>query len=120
MQCSCEIDVDNDGGPDFYYSKIVKARKEHVCYECCKTIQKSEKYEHVRGMWDGSFSTYKTCIDCLSLRKEFFSSGFIFGQIWDDFDSFLEDCSGEISEACIIELTPIAKGKVCEMIELYW
>ena len=34
MQCSCTIDHYYDESVDLYFVKIVKARKEHKCYDC--------------------------------------------------------------------------------------
>ena len=119
MECACDINVDHDGGPSMYTEKIVKAKQDHRCYECLKDIKSGERYEHVRGMWDGSFSTYKTCLDCVSLRKQFFST-WIYTQLWDDFDNYLDESNGELPEKCIAALTPMAREKVCEKIEMYW
>ena len=71
----CSIDVDCEW-PELFHEKIVTARKDHRCCECHETIGAGEKYEHVRGMWDGVFSTYKTCIPCQSIRKEYCCSWF--------------------------------------------
>lgn len=47
------------------------ARKEHDCCECPRPIQPGKRYEHVKGCWDGSWSTYKTCLPCVELRAEY-------------------------------------------------
>lgn len=71
---TCQIDaVDVDFG-SFSEKKIITARIEHVCCECGETIRKGQKYEHVRGFWDGSWATFKTCIPCRSIRDEYFCS----------------------------------------------
>jgi len=119
MDCTCNIDIDHDGGPDCHSEKIVKAKQGHRCYECLKDIKPGDKYEYTSGKWDGCFLVYKTCLDCRSLRNQFFSS-FTYTMIWDDFDDYLGDCNAEIPEDCIAELTPVAREKVCEKIESYW
>ena len=53
MECSCTININHDGGPEFWNKKIVTARKKHVCFECLKNILPGEKYEYGFGVWDG-------------------------------------------------------------------
>ena len=45
-----------------------KARVEHTCCECGRTIGRGEKYERVTGIWDGSASSYTTCLLCSEVR----------------------------------------------------
>ena len=47
-----------------------KARKEHECCECRQTIEKGQFYEVVTGCWDGVWSEFKTCSDCVAILKE--------------------------------------------------
>ena len=62
--CSC------DGDPaSFYISEDRKARKQHKCYECRAVIEPGERYEHARGCWEGTISTFKTCVLCLEIRQ---------------------------------------------------
>lgn len=120
MQCSYTISIDHDGGPDCFKEKVVTARKKHRCDECYKDILPGEKYEYVTGIWDGEPSTYKTCLDCKSIRNAFFKDGWIYTQVWDSFrDEFSYDDS-IIPESCIVELTPCARSRVCEFIEAGW
>jgi hypothetical protein len=118
MSCSCEIEVDHDGGPQFCQEINRKARKEHTCCECHRTITIGEYYEYVSGCWDGYFSKYKTCLDCVSVRKAFFCS-YIYTMIWEDLAN--EFCSyPELPSAeCMMMLTKPAKDKVCDLLESY-
>jgi len=119
MDCSCEIDIDHDGGPDVYTEKIVTARKKHICCECRRDIPPGEEYENVTGCWDGSWSTYKTCIDCKSMRDTFFNA-WHYTAIWETFRDEFGYYDSIIPESCISELTPHARAKVCEFIESGW
>lgn len=119
--CSCEIFVDNDyEGPSFHTVKMIKSRKKHKCCECKRTIEKGEEYEKTSGMWDGRFDEFKTCSDCISLRKEFFTSGYYFGRIWDDFEEHVDAVDAAISERCLSNLTPVARGCACDIIQKWW
>ena len=50
--------------------KIRKALKEHVCCECKTTIQKGERYEIVKGLWDREWRTLKTCLPCAAIGND--------------------------------------------------
>lgn len=58
----CEYLYDN--GPTIYDSRLVVARRDHKCCECRQPIKKGEVYERVKGLWDGSWSNFKTCLSC--------------------------------------------------------
>lgn len=56
--------------PEIYKEHYSKARKTHICCECQNTINNGETYQRSEGLWDGSFSLYKTCKPCYKLRNE--------------------------------------------------
>jgi hypothetical protein len=64
-----------------------KARKDHKCCECGDIIKKGDIYEYVSGKWEGEFDTYKTCMICSRIRKDYCAP---FGWLRDD----LWDCLG--------------------------
>ena len=45
-----------------------KARKDHACCECRRTIKAGTVYQYVSGIWDGEPSSFKTCPRCVTLR----------------------------------------------------
>lgn len=55
--------------PAVYSESNPVARKEHKCCECCGTIKPGEKYQVIKGIWDGQCQTYKTCPECAVLRE---------------------------------------------------
>lgn len=57
--------------PDAISTVIRKARKVHVCSECCDQIAANESYEYVSGVWDGSPDSFKTCLLCVEWRDAF-------------------------------------------------
>jgi hypothetical protein len=61
--CGCER-------PTLYSEKWVIARKPHQCCECFKTIAKGDDYQKIKGLWDGEFQEYETCLQCAELRIE--------------------------------------------------
>jgi len=54
--------------PHIFEEKKRTSRKEHKCCECYMKIEKGQKYFDVRGLWEGSWSNYKTCLYCEALR----------------------------------------------------
>ena len=119
MDCSCDIDVYVDEFSEVLRETFQKARKEHKCGECYRTIVKGEEYEKIVTVFDSRLYTYKTCMDCVSVRKQFFTT-FYYESIWEYFREYVSDVYGEIPENCISELTPAARAKVCELIEEQW
>lgn len=60
MSCSCS-DFD---GPAVYRESIHRARKPYRCAECGVDIAPETRYQRCFGVWDGSPSTYRLCLDC--------------------------------------------------------
>ncbi|MFT7880946.1 MAG: hypothetical protein ABXS91_11200 [Sulfurimonas sp.] len=121
MQCSCDVDVDvgSDEMPSFHVTTKPVSWIHRRCGECGETIDPGEQYEHVAGVWDGRWDTYVTCMDCLSVREQFFTD-YRYGQIWEDLENTFEEWGYEVPETCIAALSPGARDKVCEMIEAEW
>lgn len=79
---------DDSDPASFYRETMRKARKEHRCAECFRTIKPKETYQMVFGIWEGRPSTHKTCNHCLQaqnwLREN--CGGWMFGGIREDLD----------------------------------
>ena len=118
MECSCQIEVDADGGCDFFNKKIVTARKLHQCCECHRDITPTEKYEYFSGVWEGGFNTYKTCADCASIRDAF--SCTYFTNLYEDLRNHISDMDGVVSEECMLQMTIPARLKAAGMIDEYF
>lgn len=117
MNCSCVYMNTDDLGAVFLEELTPIARKQHICFECGRTIQKGEKYELARGLWDGNFLTFKTCLDCLSVRQEFFCAGYIYGEVWDNLRTHIDYTDGEVSSDCLLKLPEKARWKVMNIID---
>jgi len=44
------------------------AIKNNTCCECGSTIKYGDRYQYIRGLWDGVWAAYKTCEPCADLR----------------------------------------------------
>ena len=51
-------------GPTIFEEKHPIARNSHTCCECGSNINPGEKYQLVKGLWDGEWSKFKTCSVC--------------------------------------------------------
>ena len=88
MANCCFIDVDYDDRPVISDGGAIKARKEHACIECRKTIRKGDIYENQRCLYrDSGWSTFKTCARCSNVRREYFKGGWYYGSLVDDFQN---------------------------------
>ena len=112
-QCKmqCFIDALDNSSPEasFFERKTRKANKTHICGECGDKISSGQKYEHVKGNWDGCFETYKTCLTCLEIRSRLFCS-FHYESIWED----LSDYDFIPNMANLLEFSPQAQQKLIE------
>jgi len=118
MQCAC-VYIENDGGPEFIRETLPKARKIHLCSECHSKIQPGSIYERAEGVWDGDFRTYKTCLDCKSVRDEFFCDGWTYEQLWNDLYEFINDCLGDPGDDRLAKLTSAALVEVEKILIRY-
>lgn len=75
-----------DGFVTVLSSNKRKARKEHHCTECRRTIQPGETYLNEGTLWEGEKSTYKTCAHCVVVRDWLISEcgGFIYSGVLED------------------------------------
>lgn len=124
MECACTVDVDMDCGSDDFKRvgvSEITALKLHSCHECNSIIDIGDWYfrESFISSYDG-VSIFKTCEHCYSLRQVFFSSGWYYEMLWESMLDFIFECDGELSVTCINQLTPVAKGKVLDMMEEYF
>jgi len=59
--------IDDADMAQVYDSQHLTARKAHTCDECGREIGPGERYNRVRGLWDGHWSVFKTCAHCDAL-----------------------------------------------------
>jgi len=87
FSCDCSIDPYDYDCPDVFNERMIKARKPHKCCECGAVIQVGDRHELVEGLWDGSWSRYRTCRACKTIRNHYCPNGSIYGglkgQLWE-------------------------------------
>ena len=88
MECDCSVGYYEN--PEISRITFPIAKKKHTCCECSGDILPGKKYENVRGLWDGEFETFKTCLACSSIRGEYCSHGFVYGEL----KMVIDECLG--------------------------
>jgi hypothetical protein len=74
-----------------YLAIMRKARKQHQCVECGRTIESGELHEVASGInSDGAPFRYRTCLGCYRIRQRFCSGGWFFGEVTEQ----VRDCLG--------------------------
>lgn len=119
MDCACAVSHDYES-EDTYWGvrEINRAAKDHKCYECGGVIPKGSPYFIHIIFGNGTANNYKYCKDCQSMVWQFFSNGWWFGQVWENLAEYLADnWRDDLPSSCICQLTPGARGKVCDMIQ---
>ena len=115
---SCEIDIDYGNKPDAFKERHRTARKQHMCCECNRLIEKGEKYLYESGIWKDEPKSFKTCVDCESVRNTFFCTH-IYEMVWEDMEQLVYDCDGQLSSEKMERLTPAARDRLCGLIDDY-
>ena len=79
---SCLAEYDDDG-PTYHKSRTAKARKPWRCCECHGAISVGERYECDENVYDGEWSTFRTCLTCARIRESLCKGGFVYGMLWE-------------------------------------
>ena len=77
--CDC-----SDYPPTLYQCKNVKGRKDYRCDECLQIIEKGEQHEYIKGLWEGNFSSFRTCQTCRDMLRETGIDCYCHGQLMDE------------------------------------
>ena len=110
--CGVCIDGSDDGDlPAFSTEKHVKARKPYTCCECGDAIVVGQVHERVTGKWDGTISTYRTCLACAEIRKNLCCDGWTYTMLWEDAEN--SGLFTHMTTGCLDQLqTAAAKAKL--------
>lgn len=111
--CIC-LDMDDGLRPACSQTKVVTARKDHVCGECLEPIAKGTMHEVCWGLWgprgEQRAHTYRTCMTCRAIRNTYFQCGWFFGEVWDRIHEHL--CDGDMTEPGFCICPPKRRMKV--------
>ena len=83
MECSSVCDA-GWPPPEFLDVSVRKTCKLRRCCECRCKIGVGERYEYVRGKWEGDWDTFRTCLTCARIRRDYGCSfGGLREELWD-------------------------------------
>lgn len=81
-------------------SNVRKARKPHMCVECGTAISSGARYEHVKGLWEGRWSSFRTCMECVGLRWNMLDVNdcacWTYGQLYESVE-YMDEIDEEIA-----------------------
>lgn len=108
-----------DDAPTVYTTTTPVARKPHRCEECGESIVVGTRYELYKSLFDGTWSTTRTCSSCAEIRDHFRCGGsYYIGMLWEELEeNFFPDMRA--GGPCMDGLSPTAKGRLFEM-RLEW
>jgi hypothetical protein len=115
----CPLESGDGESAAVYTHTYPVARKPHRCSECDDGIPRGARHELYKLLFDGSWSTDRTCMSCVEIRDHFrCSGGAIIGQLWSDLaDNFFPDMRA--GGPCMEGLSPEAKARLFER-RLQW
>lgn len=98
--CNVCLDQDDGDSAEFWHAEIIKAGKPHKCYECGEDIPRGAEHQRVAMKYDGSFSVYRTCLDCVEIHRALTCQGGFrcLGILWEDIREYVFP---EMTRKCI-------------------
>lgn len=88
LSCTCnDYEV-----ADVFNTTMRTARKEHHCCECGCVITRGQSYEYITMLFEGHWSSHKTCGTCAKIADTMQSCGRVPGRLWEDIHD--ENCFG--------------------------
>jgi len=119
MKCSCQIETDHDEESEMIFEKdLMICKNQQRCCECGVELSIGDQYRKEIALHDYEAHTYRTCLNCISIRDNLFC-GWTWTNLLDDLRGEIED-GEDIPESCMATLTTPARERVCEIIETFW
>lgn len=115
----CSIPVDPDETCSVHRSRIRKAKKDYRCCECHGPISAGTEYLSETALLSDGWSTYRTCLDCASIRKALFKEAWEWGGMFEYLRSHLDSSGGVIPSHCFADMTPEARETVMDLARRY-
>lgn len=102
-----------DGQAQCWTRTTRRARKPYLCSECDEVIEKGTKYDYMSMLWEGSWSTTRTCLVCAEIGDHFSCGSRVVGALWFDLEeNFFPDMKA--GGPCMDGLSPAAKAMLFE------
>lgn len=96
-----------------YHQTKRTARKRHVCCECRSPIEPGAVHDYTSMLFDGEWSTWRTCLLCAEIGDHSNCGGRIIGVLWEELEeNFFPDMKA--GGPCMAGLSPAAKNALIE------
>ena len=119
MKCSCQIETDHEEESEMIFEKdLTVCKNQQRCCECGVELSIGDQYRKEIAKYDYNAHTYRTCLNCISIRDNLFC-GWTWTCLLDDLREEIE-WDKDIPESCMAALTIPARERVCEIIETFW
>ena len=125
MECSCTINC-SFCEREFEYEEIFnksfyKSSKIQDCHECGRSMEPEEPHDYIFEIEDvtGDRTKIRTCRSCVQIRDTFYED-YYYGMVWETLKENILDGELQVSETCLVKLSPENRAKVCEFIERSW
>lgn len=101
---------------DWFTSHHPRARKEHVCGECRRTIRRGETYWRHGGVHEGTFVWHVMCEHCEAATGwlVIVCDGYIFGRTEEDFTSHVTGDERELRSRPLTRLLRWMRADWCD------
>lgn len=104
--CDVEIDCDCDEPAEVFIEKERCAAKPHRCCECRSAIAKGERHILITMKAEGDWDSFRVCLPCDEIAREFMSPRVVGGLLWQEFDYQWEE--GANVQGCMNRVTTVA------------
>lgn len=120
MECSCNASQWYETESS-WAERDLRAAKEHKCCECGVIIKKGDQFTYHNIFYEDTIANYCMCLDCRSIVLHFFKDGWIFKNVWDSLSDYIYNSwLYDLPSDCISKLSPTARDKICDLIEMIW
>jgi hypothetical protein len=111
--CDVEIEGDCDEPADVWFERPRYAAKPHQCCECRAVIAKGERHINITMKSGGRWDSFRVCLACDEIAREFMSPRIVGGWLWESFDSAWQE--GANVQGCMNRVsTATAKQKLLD------
>lgn len=126
MECSCTINC-SFSEREFEYWELFnkgfyKSSKIRDCAECGRSMEPEEPHDFIFEINEnGDWFKHRTCRSCVEIRDTFYEDYYYYyGMAWETLKDSIFDGELQVSEHCLINLSPENRAEVCAFIEHSW
>lgn len=117
MNCSCTVGSYGECEGSYGFQKR-RAAKPSACPECRRPINTGDWYYSHTTFIDSIIYNAKNCEDCQQIIDTFFANDWMYGNVWEDLESYFEyNWQEDLPTSCIVKLSPYNRDRVCDLLQ---